>query len=485
MTRAATLTLAALLALPVWAKTVWVVGRGAPVDAPAVAQALGAMLGEEVALVEDLPSLIAWAEAPDAPARATAVAADRLLVTLPPAESAGLALLALDALASERPAASPPPILVAVQKPVYKMAGLCDDDALQRAAALADAAGMDYVALPKVWQQVYTDDTFYDGRVPQGARAEAHILAAGLLLALRGADAAIPPLAGIHPAVDADLADSVRKGYALTASVRYAAARRPAPEAYPIRVGNAFGAVLYDGAFEHAIGDWLLRLAKADGRDLTLHYTTDTSLRTGLPALFRTTAAPTAMPEASLYTRPAFDDDSGREELAHLPQILAADAAKPGWMPFPLALARLARRLPDTPLYDGPRPTAPTAAMCAAMLYLKWTGAAVLPPDCDQFETAAIDVGLDVMLRLRLLRGDANAIFCRPLGDGRYAFSLWRRPGHTVTLRLSPGAEPDTLTFKPRTFWQRQTVTAPLGSTLHWKAQPAFPGQTLGARETR
>ena len=61
MRRALTLVLLpALLAAPLaWAKTVWVVGKDAPVAAPAVAEALAPMLGEETvtALASAMTSL--------------------------------------------------------------------------------------------------------------------------------------------------------------------------------------------------------------------------------------------------------------------------------------------------------------------------------------------------------------------------------------------------------------------------------------------
>ena len=491
MLRAALPLLLALLALPLWAKTVWLVGKDAPVDASAVAEALAPMLGgEEVSVVTNgLTFLSAWANDPShEDARREILAAERLLVSLPAAEPDGLALLGLRALAADRRPGLAQPILVAAQRPVYKMSGLCDDRALQRVARLALAARLPFAPLPKVWQRVYTDDTFYDDRVPRGAHTEAYVLAAGLTLALNGVNAPLPTLPGLHPEVADDLITSIRKGFALRPDVLYAAERRTYP-AYPVRVGDAFEAVLYDGAFERAIGGWLLRLAQADGRALTLHYTTDTELATGLPCLYRTLNPPTAATAATLYTRPAFADDTGREELAHLTQILAADAAKPDWIPFPLAVADFVRRLPDRPVYDGARPSEPAAAMFAAMLYLKWTGAAVLPPKCDQTETLAITIGLDVMLRSRLLRPTVNAVFCRPLGEGRYAFSLWRPPVGKVTLFLSSDdlsapVEPRALTFRPDTFWQRQTIAAPSGATLFWKIQPALPGQTTGARKT-
>lgn len=486
--RRALAALALCLALPLGAKTLWVVGAGAPLDAPAAAEWLGEFLGEEVQVVDEgVDFLAAWANDPD-PARDALLRADTLLVTLPPGEPGPLALAGLRALAARRPAQAPRPLLVAAQKPVYQMSGLCDDRALVRAARLAQAAGCAFAAPPKVWERVYTDDTFYNGRVPKGPRAEAYVLAAAAALALRGADAPLPPFPGLHPEVAEDLVDSIRDGHAQTADLPLLAARLAAP-ALPLRTGNAFTAVLHDGAFERALGAWLLRLAQADGRDLTLRYTTERDLETGLPCLFRTALPPAKpLPQALLYTRPPFP--TAEEELANLPAILRADAAKPNWMPFPLAVAELSRRLPSLPVYDGARPTEPAAAMFAAMVYLRWTGAAVIPADCTQAEALAIDTGLDVALRAATLSPEPNAVLCRPLGQGRYAFSLWRAPKEKVTLALAlddPAAEvrPAELTFAPRAFWQRQTAEAPAGRLLLWKAQPALPGQTTGARETR
>ena len=145
------------------------------------------------------------------------------------------------------------------------------------------------------------------------------------------------------------------------------------------------------------------------------------------------------LPNALLYTRPPFAD--AREELAHLDAILRNDGAKDNWLPFPLAVAEFTRRLPTQPVYDGAKPTGPAAAMFAAMIYLKWTGSAVLPKDCTQTETVAISIGLDTILR-------------------------------------------PTLEFSPETYWQSQTVTVSgaEGQTLLWKLHPAQPGQTTGAR---
>ena len=131
--------------------------------------------------------------------------------------------------------------------------------------------------------------------------------------------------------------------------------------------------------------------------------------------------------------------------------------------------------------------------MFAAMIYLKWTGSAVLPTGCTQTETVAISIGLDTILRPATLSAAPNAVFFRPLGNGRCAFTLWRAPTDDVTLELSlwdqPGkdagrVEPDTLEFSPETYWQSQTVTVSgaEGQTLLWKLHPAQPGQTTGAR---
>lgn len=486
--RRALAALTLCLALPLWAKTLWVVGEGASLDAPAAAEWLGQILGEEVQVVDQGVGLLAaWANDPD-PARAALLQADALLVTLPPGEPEALALAGLRALRARRPPQAAAPLLVAAQKPVYQMSGLCDDRALVRAARLAQAAGCAFAAPPKVWERVYTDDTFYDGRVPKGPRVEAYVQAAAAALALRGGDAPLPPFPGIHPEVAEAFVDSIRDGHAQVGDLSLLAGRLTAP-ALPLRTGNAFTAVLHDGAFERAIGEWLLRLAKADGRDLTLRYTTERDLETGLPCLFRTALPPAKpLPQALLYTRPPFP--TAEEELANLAAILRADASKPNWLPFPLAVAELSRRLPGQPVYDGPRPTAPAAAMFAAMVYLRWTGAAVIPPDCGQAEALAIDTGLDVVLRAASLSPEPNAVLCRPLGQGRYAFSLWRAPREKVTLDLAlddPGAavRPASLTFAPRAFWQRQTAEAPAGRLLLWKLQPALPGQTTGARETR
>ncbi len=488
MKRLATLAALFALALPAWAKTVWLVGEGAPVDAPAAAEWLVGMLGDSVKPVDCGPSLAAWANTPPDEARRELLAADTLLVTLPPGEPEALALLGLRALRDVRPQGALPPLLVAAQAPVYKMSGLCDDAALVRAWRLAEAAGCPLAATPKAWQRVYTDDTFYNGRVPKGPRSEAYVQAAAVTLALLGPEAPLPPLPGVHPEVAEDLVGSIRDGFARTEDIRFLADRLTRP-ALPLRPGNAFAAVLYDGAFERALGDWLLRLAKADGRDLTLHYTTEQDLDTGLPCLFRTALPPTGdAPNALLYTRPPFSD--AQEELTHLGAILRADAAKPNWLPFPLAVAEFTRRLPGQPVYDGAVPTGPAAAMFAAMIYLKWTGAAVLPADASQAETQAISIGLDTVLRPAALTPAPNAVLCRPLGGGRYAFTLWRAPTEDVDLELAltDGAEPvrpASLRFTPTTYWQTQTVTAPVGHTLLWKLQPAQPGQTTGARETR
>ena len=326
MKRLATIAALFALALPAWAKTVWLVGEGAPINAPAFAEWLSDMLGEPVETVECGPYLSAWANTPPDEARRAQLAADTLLVSLPAEEPENLALMGLRALREARPMGALPPLVVAAQTPVYKMSGLCDDNALARTWRLAEAAGCPLAATPKAWERVYTDDTFYNGLVPKGTRAEAYVQAAAVTLALRGREAPLPDFPGLHPEVAEDLIDSIRDGFDRTEDIRHLAARLHLP-ALPLRAETAFTAVLYDGTFERALGDWLLRLAKADGRELTLRYTTERDLNTGLPCLFRTAQPPTGdVPNALLYTRPPFAD--AREELAHLDAILRNDGAK-------------------------------------------------------------------------------------------------------------------------------------------------------------
>lgn len=486
--RSALLALATLAAPFLAAKAVWVVGEGAPIDVRAVAEALGPMLGEEVSIVTNGTAFLsAWVNAPDGEVRRAALEAETLFVSPSVREPERLGFLALCSLREQRAATRPAPLVVAAQRPVYKMGGLCDNRRLRLTARMALGSGCGFVPLPKVWQRVYTDDTFYNGTVPKGSVTEAHVLAAGMTLAARGADAPLPRLPGLHEQVADALTESIRKGFAERGAVLYAADRQTYG-AFDLRTGNDFAAVLQEGAFERAIGAWLLRLAEAEGRSLTLHYTTDTRLDTGLPCLFRTGAPLGRAPNASLFSRPAFADDTGLTELGHLATILAADAHKPGWMPFPLAIAEWVRRFPDKPVYNGPKPTDATAAMFAAMLYLKWTGSAVLPPGTDQTASAAIGIGLETMLRAQVFRANVNAVFCRALGDGRYLFSLWRRPTGDVTLRIATdrpekAARPTELTFGARDFWVPRPVTAQGPATLLWKVPTeTFAGQNTGAR---
>lgn len=486
--RSALLALAALAAPFLAAKAVWVVGEGAPIDVRAVAETLGPMLGEEVCVVTNGTAFLsAWVNTPDSEARRASLEADTLFISPSVREPERLVFLALCALREQRPASRPAPLVVAAQKPVYKMSGLCDNRRLRLAARMALGSGCGFVPLPKVWQRVYTDDTFYNGKVPKGRVAEAYVLAAGMTLAARGVDAPLPRLPGLHEKVADALTTSIRKGFSERGAVLYAADRQTY-SAFDLRTGNAFAAVLQDGAFERTIGAWLLRLAKAEGRSLTLHYTTDTRLDTGLPCLFRTGSPLGRAPNASLFSRPAFTDDTGLSELANLTAILAADAHKPGWMPFPLAIAEWVRRFPDKPVYNGPEPTDATAAMFAAMLYLKWTGVAVLPPGMDQAATAAIGLGLETMLRAQVFRANVNAVLCRSLGDNRYVFSLWRRPTGDVTLRLGTDSpekvtRPTELTFGARDFWVPRPVAVPGPATLLWKVPTEnFFGQNTGAR---
>jgi hypothetical protein len=377
--------------------------------------------------------------------------------------------------------------VVAVQKPIYRMSGLCNNNRLQTTARLALGANLDFVALPKVWQQVYTDDTFYNGKVTKGAIAENYVAAAGLAFSIKGRYIDLPQLGGIHPDVAKDLIKSIKQGLNLREDVLYAAEHLPRTS-FDLRTGNAFDAIIYDGAFERKLGAWLEAFAKAEGRQLTLHYTTDTEINTGWPCLYRTVHKLGKMPNALVYTRPAFKDNSGLTELEHLEAIYKADVNKPNWMPFPLAVAEWVRRYPNIPVYADAEPTDATAAMFAAMVYVKWTGAVVLPAACDQQTATAVNIGIEVMLRQTHLRRDVNAILCRSLGNNSFAFSLWRRPAETVSIRLDTNdptkhVSDRKLTFTEDNYWSPQMVTVDAPCTFLWKI-PAkyFPGQNTGAR---
>lgn len=480
----ATLCSASLLS----AKVVWLVGKGAPIDAPTVAQELSTMLkGEEVQVVE-YTWLSAWVNALDTDGtRAELLKADTLLVTRSATESDHLTFLGLATLREIRPLHLPEIKLVAVQKPVYRMSGLCNNPRLQQTARLAIGANIDFIALPKVWQRVYTDDTFYNNKVPKSATTENYVAAAGIARALRGQDFEIAPLGGIHATLAEDLLESINKGLDLCEDVLFAANHLPIG-GYNIRVGKAFDAILYDGDFERCIGEWLERFAAADGRKLTLHYTKDTTINTGWPCLFRSVHTLGKMPKATIYTRPAFEDDTGRTELQHLEAIYKMDAHKGNWIPFPLAIAEWNRRYPEMPVYQGAIPTQHTAAMFAAMLYLRWTGATVLPFNCDQPTSNAISIGLDVMLRYQVMRRNVNAILCRALDEDSFAFSLWRQPTEKVVVRFDTSDETKKaserkIVFTKNNFWTPQTVSVDQPCIFYWKiAAKQFPGQNTGAR---
>lgn len=507
------LPLAALLLLGslCQARVTWVIGRGAPVAAEPTAQALERLLGEKVSVVrEGTDYLSAWVNSPEGEVeRDKLLQAETLVVSPAPAEPEALTFLALRAMVRQRDIRLARPIVLAAQKPVYAMNGLCDVETLRRTARLALGANCALAPFPRVWQQVYTDDLFYNGRLPQGEAAEAYVLAATVTLAARGAEAALAPFPGVHAKVSEELAAAIRKGYGRLEETFYLAERLPA-EAFPLRPGLRLEALVYNGAFEKALVPWLERFAQAEGRELVIHYTTESTLESPLPGLFRTLTATPGLPNAACYTRPAFRDDSGLTELSHLSEILKADGAKPRWLPFPLAVAEWTRRLTGKPVYNGALPTEAAAAMFAAMVYLDWTGSAALPDGLGAQETAAIGIGLDVMLASRLRQSQPNIVLCRPLGDNRYAFSLWRTPGKRVTLSVATAncpalaAEPRALTFTPTNFFARKTVRLvpveedPLlpppavssrtipgteGPLLLWKV-PAqdLPGQNTGMR---
>ena len=499
------------LAVPMLqASITWIVGAETPVESAKVADALSAVLHEGVEVVsKNTQYLSAWANDPaNEQERERLLAADTLLISPSGVESDALFFLALRALVSQREARLSRPIVLPIQAPVYRMNGVCDQAALRRVVRTALSAHCDFIPFPRIWQQVYTDDHFYNGKVPKGSATESYLIAASVALAVRGEKAKIAPLNGVHSEVAEALLDSVRKGYDSKDGVAYLAQKMPL-EGFPQLRGQALEVILYDGTFEHVLADWLQRFAQADGRTIVFHYTTDANLRSKLPGLFRTSAPAPNLPKVCTYTRPAWKDDTGLAELEHLAEILKADADKPNWMPFPLAVAEWARRLTGKPVYEGTRPTPAAAAMFAAMLYLEWTGSSAMPSGLSPDETVAVGIGLDVMFASRLRQALPNAIFCVPRGKNRYAFSLWRKPAGKVTLSLdvlnAPGWKVDRkrLVFRPEDFFAAQTVSlersddplqpplavfekgksaeAPL---LIWKI-PAkdFPGQNSGLRE--
>ncbi|MDO4527335.1 MAG: hypothetical protein Q4C03_00910 [bacterium] len=479
----------------------WVVANDVALDVEAATNTLANQTGATVAPVI-LPSkyLCAWARTPkmdshpdvanqeEAEALNKALRADHMIVTPSPNEPEGYTFLGLTALAKVRQQNLKHDILLApIQEPIYQMRGLCDNGYIQAMARLSIGAKTNFVALPKVWQQVYTDDTFYYDRVPKNRQVEAYIFATAVAMKMRDEDFTPQLLKDVHEENATNLIDSIQAGLKLTENVLYAAKFLPR-KAFNLRTANAFEAVLYDGDFEHAIGDWLIRFAEADGRTLTLYYTTDTTLDTGVPVLFRTTNPATKASNVTLYTRPAFLDDSAITELSYLPNILDMDGGKEEWLPFQLAVSEWVAQYPLKPVYNGKLPTDTTAAMFASMLYLKWTGAAVMPVNCPQDISAAISVGLEVMLKLRLQRSDINAVFCRPSGKNRYTFSLWRRPSDDVEINLDSekgrtAVSTRTLHFEPGNFWASQPVEVEGPTTLYWSIpMKNFPGQNTGIR---
>lgn len=486
----------------VFAKSIaWIIANDVALDVETATKTLAQQTGATIIPIQ-LPSkyLCAWARTPKLQDNANAanqaevdsllkaLRADQMIVTPSPKEADGYTFLGITALAKVRQQNLKQDLVLApIQKTEYQMRGLCDNAWTQRMARLSIGAKVDFVALPKVWQQVYTDDTFYYGRVPKTPQTEAYVFATALAMKLKGEDFQPQPLPAIHEENAERLIDSIEKGLELTENVLYAAKHLPR-KAFDLRTTNEFSAVLYDGDFEHAVGDWLLRLAEADGRKLTLHYTTDTDLDTGIPVLFRTTKPPTKASQVTLYTRPAFLDDSALTELSYLPNILDADGDNEAWLPLQLAVSEWVSQYPLKPVYNGKLPTDSTAAMFAAMLYLKWTGTAVIPVNCTQEVSAAISIGLETMLKLRLLRADVNAILCRPAGDNCFSFSLWRRPADDIDIRLDTNEGRNALskkklTFTPKNFWASQPVEVEGATTLYWSIpMKDFPGQNTGLR---
>ena len=500
------------------ARVTWLVGKGFPLPAAEVAEKLGQLLGEPVtAVTEGTDFLSAWVNDPEREAeRMELLKADALLVSPSAQENEALTFMALRGLVAQRDTRLARPILVEMRKPRYQMTGLYNAKEALKQARLALNAHCTLLPFSRVWRKVYTDDTFYNGKVPQGPASETYILAASMVLAIRGEAAEVPPMGGLHAEVAEDLLASIAKGLAEREVLADLAARLQA-ETLPQRAATKLDVLLYNGSFERALAPWLERIAQAEGRELVIHYTTESDLESTLPGLFRSTANTPGLPNITCYTRPAFADPTGLEELAHLDEILARDSAKPRWLPFPLAVAEWTRTLTGKPIYEPAEPgsatylpTAPAAAMFAAMVYLEWTGSVALPEKLSAQETVAMGIGIDVMLSMRLRQCEPNAIFCKPLGENRYAFNLWRRPAGKAVLSVAVinqpglGAEPRTLTFTPSNFFARQCVTLkpieddPLmpppavsqqrlpgteGPLLLWKIPAqSLPGQNSGLR---
>ncbi len=494
------LTMALFGGLAMATNIAWIVAdQQASIDYQKAADVLSEQTGWPVQLIKTPTKyLSAWARTPtmgadqNAPHDEMALAfkqatkATHLIVTPSSEEPEGYTFLGLTALQKSRAETATAIIVAPVQAPVYQMKGLCNNPLVQYTARLAIGADAQYVALPKVWQEVYTDDNFYNGRVPKTPAVEAYIFGTALAYFI-DKDLEAKPLPGVHADCAEDLIDSIEDGLELTENVLFAAqhiARQP----FALRKSRTFSAVLYDGDFEHLVGDWLLRLAKADGRELTLYYTTDTTLDTGLPALFRTSNPPTKAKNATLYTRPAFEDSTALTELAYLPNILDVDGKKSNWLPFQLAVSEWVANYPYKPVYNGALPTETTAAMFATMLYLKWTGTAVMPPECDQAVSSAIGIGLRTMLQIKLQRADVNAIFFRPYDKDCYHFSLWRAPRTPVTIHINTTDGRDfvsenKLQFNRDNYWMPQAVTVKGPTVLLWDIPvKQFPGQNTGVR---
>ncbi len=483
------------------AKVIWVVGGGAPIDANAVAKDLAWMLNEPIKLVHPkASSLVAWANSPRNEKVRKELFKEASTIILSPSafDSPALTLMACLSLQEQMAGKGIVPVLVNARKRVYEMKGLRTIEGDITTARIATSAGFRYAPLPKVWERVYTDDFFYDGfysdgKLEKGAEVENYVQAATLCLTIRGEGANLPPMKGVNGDLAKDLIDSIGAGFAMRDEVIHASARQ-AIYTFDARRESAFDAVLFDGVFERTIGSWLMRLAASEKRTLRLHYTTDTELNTGWPALFRTTQTLGDMPNACVYTRPAFRNNSGFEEQLHLDAILKRDAHRTGYIPLQIALSTYLRRFPDTPVYDGERPTEPIAAMFASMLWLQWTGSIAFPENAKPEEMQAVHIGVETMLQMRALNKNVNAVLFRPINAQQVCFSLWRAPQDKVELKieqLDGTATPKTLTFTPKTFWTWQSVSldgaaaAAQGErvTLVWKTNTPFFGQSAGVRE--
>lgn len=484
-----------------FSKTMWIVGDGAELNVDGVVDLLNEMLGEKVEVVtNDTAYLCAWMNNPQiSQLRKRVLEAKTLLISPSKRESAGLTTLALSSLLGQRSVTMPAPYLVASQRPVYTMNGLCDDERLYTIARIATGANCNFIPLPKIWEQVYKDDIFYENMIPKGMDVENYVAAIGIFMGIRGENVPLPSFYGLQKKIAKRLNRSVKNGFAKRDDIFHHVKKMSSISAFPVRVEKEITAIIFDGAFERAIGQWLGKFAEADHRNLRLLYTRDENIETDLPGLFRTSVPVKNVPNFLFYTRPAFVDNTGLTELAHLDKILSHDAKRKNWLPFPLAIARMLHALPTHLIYDNALPVNESAAMFAAMVYLAWTGTVVFPSVLTKEERIAIEIGLSTILSERTCSVNPNAILCKRISSVCYAFSVWRPIKSPIRLSIATTTNDDcvmeTLIFNQDNYWTEKIVSVKdmddaqperkkeKSSTLFWKVESnSFQGQKTGIR---